>query len=282
MSRIARVLLDGAPRSGVIDGDELALFVEEVTPEAFVTDLDDIVHSAWAHGERVRLAGLPRLAPIRLVRNVFCVGWNYLAHFDEGRASRPEIELPEHPTFFTKATTTVTGPFDPIPAHQAITSELDWEVELAVVIGRGGVDIREEDALRHIAGYTVANDVTARDVQARHGKQWFRGKSLDGTLPLGPEFVTADEIDDPQGLTIECQVDGEVVQHASTAQMIFPVRRIIAELSAGLTLLPGDVIITGTPDGVGHQRTPARHLTSGQTLSSSISGIGEIRNRVMA
>src|SRR5512146_222317 len=149
-------------------------------------------------------------APIpRPRKNVFCVGWNYVEHFEEGAKARPHVqEMPAHPAFFTKAPTTVAGPCDSIPLHAGITEKLDWEVELGVIIGKGGINITEADAMKHIFGYTVVNDVSAREVQRQHGQQWFKGKSLDGLCPMGPWIATADEVKDPGNLHITCRVNG--------------------------------------------------------------------------
>ena len=175
-------------------------------------------------GKGLALGTLRLLAPIpRPRKNVFCVGWNYLEHFEEGAKARPHVqEMPAHPAFFTKAPTAVNGPFDPIPLHAGVTEKLDWEVELGVVIGRGGRDIAEADALKHVYGYTVINDVSAREVQRQHGQQWFKGKSLDGTCPMGPWIVTADEVPDPQVLRVTCRLNGVVKQDSSTATHVFP------------------------------------------------------------
>jgi 2-keto-4-pentenoate hydratase/2-oxohepta-3-ene-1,7-dioic acid hydratase in catechol pathway len=229
------------------------------------------------------LSTLRVLAPIpRPRKNVFCVGWNYLEHFEEGARARPQQqEMPQHPTFFSKVPTAVTGPYDPVPLHAAVTEQLDWEVELGVIIGRGGRNIAESEAMKHVFGYTVVNDVSAREVQRRHGQQWFKGKSLDGSCPMGPWIVTADEVADPHALRVCCRVNGVTKQDASTRQMYFRIPRIIAELSAGLTLEPGDVISTGTPAGVGHARTPPEFLAPGDLLETEVEGIGALRNRIV-
>jgi 2-keto-4-pentenoate hydratase/2-oxohepta-3-ene-1,7-dioic acid hydratase in catechol pathway len=229
------------------------------------------------------LSTLRVLAPIpRPRKNVFCVGWNYLEHFEEGAKARTQQqEMPQHPTFFTKVPTAVTGPYDPVPLHVGVTDKLDWEVELGVIIGRGGRNIPESQALKHVFGYTVINDVSAREVQRRHGQQWFKGKSLDGSCPMGPWIVTADEIADPHALGVRCRVNGATKQDANTRQMYFRIPRIIAELSAGLTLEPGDVISTGTPAGVGHARTPPEFLAPGDLLETEVEGIGVLKNRVV-
>ena len=227
------------------------------------------------------LAFVRLLAPIpRPRKNVFCVGWNYLEHFEEGKKARPHVqEMPEFPTFFTKAPTAVNGPYDLIPYATGISDKLDWEVELGVVIGKGGKNIAEADAMKHVFGYTVINDVSWRDIQRRHGQQWFKGKSMDGTCPMGPWIVTADEVN-PANLHLECRVNGVVKQSASTAQMYFKLPRIIAELSLGLTLEPGDVIATGTPSGVGHSRTPPEFMKPGDVMETEIEGIGTLKNTI--
>jgi len=229
------------------------------------------------------LSALRVLAPIpRPRKNVFCVGWNYLEHFAEGAKARPQVqEMPQHPTFFTKVPTTVTGPNDPVPLHAGVTEKLDWEVELGVIIGRGGRNIAEADAMKQVFGYTVINDVSAREVQRQHGQQWFKGKSLDGSCPMGPWIVTADEVPDPHALRVTCRVNGVTKQDANTRQMYFRIPRIIAELSAGLTLEPGDVISTGTPAGVGHARTPPEFMAPGDLLETEVEGIGLLRNRIV-
>jgi 2,4-didehydro-3-deoxy-L-rhamnonate hydrolase len=235
-------------------------------------------------GAGVEIGAVTLSAPVQpVVRNPFCVGWNYVDHFAEGKAARGGIgeqELPNRPTFFTKATLAVIGPFDPIDAHTRDTGSLDWEVELAVVIGDGGSSIAEDRALDHVLGYTIANDVTARDVQRGHGGQWFRGKSLDGTCPIGPWVVTPDEMGPLEERAITCRVNGETMQSAMLGDLHFGVARIIAELSRGLTLLPGDVILTGTPSGVGFARTPPVFLAPGDVVESEIEGIGALRNVV--
>ena len=238
------------------------------------------------YGAGVDLAMVTLAAPVLpVLRNLFCVGWNYVDHFAEGKAVRGGAgaqELPERPAFFTKATQTVIGPNDPIDAHDDVTSMLDWEVELAVVIGEGGSNIPEDRAMDHVLGYTIANDVTARNVQREHGGQWFRGKSLDGTCPIGPWIVTPDELGSLDKLAITCRVNGETMQSAALGDLHFGVPRIIAELSRGLTLLAGDVILTGTPSGVGFARNPPRFLADGDVVESEIEGIGMMRNVVTA
>ena len=184
--------------------------------------------------------------------------------------------------FFTKATTTVNGPFADIPFDARVTEQLDWEVELGVVIGPGGKNIPRQAALEHIFGYTVINDVSARDVQSAHGGQFFKGKSLDGYCPMGPWLVTRDEIADPHHLRLRCLVNGVVKQDSTTAELIFNLPAILEWLSLGLTLLPGDMIATGTPSGVGFARTPPEFLKPGDVVECEVEGIGAIRNTVRA
>jgi 2-keto-4-pentenoate hydratase/2-oxohepta-3-ene-1,7-dioic acid hydratase in catechol pathway len=213
------------------------------------------------------------LAPVPApARNVFCLGRNYADHAAERGAA-----VPEHPVYFTKPGTAVVGPGDDI-VHHAITKELDYEVELAVVIGTGGRDISRGDALRHVFGYTIINDVTARDLQKRHN-QWFKGKSLDTFCPMGPVLVTADEIPDPQALGISLRVNGQTRQSSHTSKMIFPVAQCIEGLSQAMTLVPGDLIATGTPDGVG--AASGNFLRAGDRIEAEVEGIGILSNKVV-
>lgn len=223
-------------------------------------------------------------APIpRPRKNVFCVGRNYAEHAAESlRAIGQEVKLPQFPNTFTKAVTTVNGPYGDIPFDAAVSERMDWEVELAVIIGVGGRHIAREDAMRHVWGYTVVNDVSARDIQNRPGVQWFLGKSLDGSCPMGPWIVTADELTDPTNLRLRLLVNGVVKQDDTTANMLFDIPALLAELSWGITLEPGDIIATGTPAGVGFARTPPEFLRPGDVLESEIAGIGALRNRIVA
>jgi len=223
------------------------------------------------------------LAPIPApVRNIFCVGRNYLDHVKEGYAKAgTEVKLPAVPQFFTKSTGAVNSPYGDVRLDERLTKLLDYEVELAVVIGRSGRDIARERAEEHIFGYTVANDFTARDLQRRH-EQWFKGKSLDTTCPLGPWIVDRGSLGELSNLELTLTVNGEERQRARVAQMIFDVPAIIASLSAGMTLEAGDIIATGTPAGVGYAMTPSRALANGDLVVAAIDRIGELRNRVVA
>lgn len=223
------------------------------------------------------------LAPIpRPRKNIFCVGMNYAAHARESLIAKGlEPKLPEHAVFFTKPPTAVNHPTGEIVIDPAVSSNLDWEVELGVVIGRGGKNIRREDAMQHVWGYTVINDVSARDLQTRH-QQFFKGKSLDGSCPMGPCIVTADEIANPHTLLVRLRINGEIKQESSTSDLIFDIPTLIEVLSSGMTLEPGDIIATGTPEGVGFARTPAEFLRPGDMMETEIEGIGVLRNPVVA
>lgn len=229
----------------------------------------------------ILLNGALLKAPIpRPRKNVFCVGWNYLDHFSEGAASMQDSrELPQWPVFFSKAPTAVTGPYDAIPFDANVSTQLDWEVELGVVLGKAGKNIAEADALSYVFGYTIINDVTWRDIQRRHGGQWDKGKSLDGTCPMGPCIVTADALD-PADLQVECRVSNVVKQQSSTKHLYFKIPRLIHDLSLGQTLEAGDIISTGTPEGVGFARKPPEWMHPGDLLETEIAGIGVMRNPI--
>jgi 2-keto-4-pentenoate hydratase/2-oxohepta-3-ene-1,7-dioic acid hydratase in catechol pathway len=242
---------------------------------------------AVAQARRCAASGRPHapldqvrlLAPIPVpARNVYAVGWNYLEHFGESLTAK-KAELPKHPVFFTKGTHTINGPFDPIPFDPAVSVKIDWEGELAVIIGKRGYNVVESDAMQHVFGYAVINDTTARDMQVDHGGQWFKGKSLDGHGPIGPWIVPASDID-YTNLQLTTRVNGVVKQHINTSQMYFKVPRLIAELSLGLTLEPGDIIATGTPSGIGAARNPPEFLKPGDVMETEIDRIGVIRNEI--
>ena len=229
------------------------------------------------------LSDITLLAPFpRPTKNVFCVGRNYKEHVAEGyRASGAALKLPEFPQFFTKPPTAVIGPDAPFYHDAGLTQKLDYEVELALIIGTAGRDISRERAMDHIFGYTVLNDITGRDLQRRHD-QWFKGKGLDRSCPMGPMIVTPDEIADLGALELICRVNGEERQRSTVSQMIFDIPEIIAQLSHGLTLEPGDIIATGTPSGVGYAMEPPHHLGAGDVVECSIAGIGVLRTPIEA
>jgi len=236
--------------------------------------LDSEKDRATLHLDHVKLQ-----APIpRPDKNIMCLGLNYSEHVMEtSKAADKESKLPEHPIVFTKNVTSVTGPDAEIVCDPRVTGELDWEVELGVIIGATGRHIAPEAAMDHVFGYTVINDLSARDLQFRH-KQFFIGKSIDGGCPMGPWIVTADEVPDPHGLTIRCDVNGVRKQDSTTGNMIFDIPAIISTLSRGMTLEAGDIIATGTPDGVGFARTPPEFINPGDEVVCDIEGVGTLRN----
>ncbi len=240
---------------------------------------------AEASGEgRVPLAQVRLTAPIpKPARNVFCVGKNYREHAQElqtaGLKGGGTEAVPELPIFFTKATSSVNGPGEPIPAWLDPTNTTDYEGELAVVIGPGGRGIARAEAMRHVYGYTIVNDVTSRALQRRH-QQWFLGKSLDGFCPMGPAIATADEVPDAGTLRVRTRVNGELRQDAPVSGLIFDIPTLIETLARTMTLAPGDVIATGTPAGVGMGFKPPRFLKPGDAVAITIDPIGTLENPV--
>jgi 2-keto-4-pentenoate hydratase/2-oxohepta-3-ene-1,7-dioic acid hydratase in catechol pathway len=226
-----------------------------------------------------RLSDLELLAPLdQPPGNVIAIGRNYQKHAEE--TAMVDGREPSPPTVFTKAITSLTEPFADIVIDPAISTKIDWEVELAVVIGAHGANITRKSALDHVFGFTILNDVTARDIQSDWGGQWFKGKSLDRSCPTGPWVVTTDEIQDPQTLNLFLRVNGTIKQEGNTRDMIYPVDAIIEWVSKGMTLLPGTLIATGTPDGVGFARTPPEFLRPGDVMETEVEGIGRLRNRI--
>jgi 2-keto-4-pentenoate hydratase/2-oxohepta-3-ene-1,7-dioic acid hydratase in catechol pathway len=274
---------------GVIQGDGL-IDISDVAGGEMLR----LVEGGSALLERVQAATRDRrpsstLAEARLLapfprppKNILCLGLNYREHVAEGaRATSGNIRLPDYPVWFTKAVTSVCGPYEDICIDPAVSTQYDWEVELAVVIGREGRHIPRERALEYVHSYTVFNDFSVRDVQMRHGGQWFKGKSLDRSSPMGPWLVTPDELGDPASLTVTCRVNGVEKQRSNTSLMIFDIPTAIADISQVLTLEPGDVIATGTPSGVGFARTPPEFLRAGDVLETEIERIGVLRNRIV-
>ena len=214
-------------------------------------------------------------------KNCVMLGINYREHVDEGaRARELEIKYPEWPVFFTKPATSVIGHLGKVVNHKC-TTKLDWEVELAVVIGRKGRDIPKDKAYDYVFGYTVCLDMTARELQRQHG-QWFKGKSLDTFCPLGPWIVHKSALPDPQQVRLICRVNGEVMQDGNTRDMIFDIPTTIESLSAGMTLEPGDIISTGTPSGVGFARVPPVFLKPSDKVEGEVEGIGTLEVEVVA
>jgi 2-keto-4-pentenoate hydratase/2-oxohepta-3-ene-1,7-dioic acid hydratase in catechol pathway len=232
------------------------------------------------------IAGQKVLAPIPTPRrNVFCVGKNYHEHAKEfsqsgfdTSATKGEV-APAAPVVFTKAPQSVVADGDTVLSFKNVTSQLDYEAELAIVIGKPGRGISKADALKHVWGYTIVNDVTARDLQQKH-RQWFLGKSMDTFCPMGPFIVTADEVGDSANLNVKCWINGELRQNANTRDLIFDIPTIIETISAAMELQPGDVIATGTPAGVGIGFNPPKFLKSGDEMKISIDKLGTLTNRI--
>jgi 2-keto-4-pentenoate hydratase/2-oxohepta-3-ene-1,7-dioic acid hydratase in catechol pathway len=279
---------DRAHRVGVLDGDR----VIDIPEYSSLLELIQAGPDAWRRiatasgadrGRTLNAADVRWHAPVpRPAKNVFCLGRNYAEHVREATKARgQDFKLPAHPIFFTKTPTTVIGPYDEIVWDQSVTQQVDWEAELAVVIGTGGKNIPRANAMAHVFGYTVINDVSARDLQAAHN-QFFKGKSLDTFCPMGPVIVSADEFGDPQNKAVKCRVNGIGKQNGTTADMIFPIDQTIEVLSRGCTLEPGDIIATGTPDGVGMGRTPQEWLQVGDIVETEVEGIGILRNKVVS
>jgi 2-keto-4-pentenoate hydratase/2-oxohepta-3-ene-1,7-dioic acid hydratase in catechol pathway len=240
---------------------------------------------AAGRGTEIDQASARLLAPIpRPAKNVFCVGRNYVEHIAEDNRTRDlQADLPKYPQFFTKPATAVVGPDAEVRLDEKVTRRLDYEVELAVIIGKTGRDIAAEAVEDHIFGYTICNDITARELQAKHG-QWFKGKALDDSCPLGPFIVHAGELSlaRAQSLAISLSVNGDLRQNATTADMIFDIKALITSLSAGMTLEAGDIIATGTPSGVGYAMDPRQYLKDGDVIECRIESIGTLTNRIVA
>ena len=232
----------------------------------------------WIPLDKVEL-----LSPIpRPRQNIMCLGWNYIEHVEETSGKALEApKLPKYPIVFTKAANSMNGPFANIPVDLEVSDKMDWEVELAVIIGKSGQRIAKENALEHVFGYSIINDVSARDTQKRH-KQFFVGKSFTGACPMGPWIVTADEIPNPQNLDLKSWVNKALKQDSNTQYQIFDVATVIETLSKGMTLEAGDIIATGTPSGVGYVRNPPEYLMPGDLVECEIEGIGKISNPIVA
>jgi 2-keto-4-pentenoate hydratase/2-oxohepta-3-ene-1,7-dioic acid hydratase in catechol pathway len=254
-------------------------------PIDLIRGYDQLRSQLKTAGDGKPLAEAKVLAPLsNPPRNIFCVGKNYHEHAAEfaksgfDSSAKDGEHAPEAPVVFTKAATTIIGPGARVPSHPALTQQLDYEAELAVVIGKKGIRISRENAYDHVFGYTIVNDFTARDLQKLH-RQWFLGKSLDGFCPMGPYLVTADEVD-LDSMRVQCHVNGELRQDALVSQLIFDIPTIIATISAGIELQPGDIIATGTPAGVGIGFNPPRFIRAGDVMRIEITGLGILENEV--
>jgi len=244
--------------------------------DSFVYQIRSLLNDVHVQECSYPLKKVTFLPPIPSPRkNVICVGKNYAEHVKEMGGD----QLPEDIIIFTKAPTTIIAHDAAIPLHERITNQLDYEGELAVIIGKKGKGIKKEEALEYVFGYTILNDITARDLQSKH-KQFFLGKSLDGSCPMGPYIIHHSAVSNPNHLHIETRINGEVRQSSNTKHFIFPIERIIEEISKGMTLEPGDIIATGTPAGVGKGFTPPKFLKDGDTIEIEIENLGRLRNTV--
>ena len=274
VERDARIIelagLHGLPQDllgGIEQGEGFFQKVKNVLQD------DSVEPPTYSHDEIKWLSPLPKVK-----RNIMCVGKNYRDHAIEMGS---EQDIPKDIMIFTKATNTVIGHGETVLHHGEVTEELDYEGELAVVIGKRGKGVSPEDALDYVFGYTILNDITARDLQKKHG-QFFIGKSLDTTCPIGPYLVTKDDIADPQNLEIKTRVNGETRQSSNTSEMIFNIPTIISTLSKGMTLEPGDIIATGTPAGVGKGLKPPLFLKKGDRVEIEIESLGILTNQLQA
>jgi 2-keto-4-pentenoate hydratase/2-oxohepta-3-ene-1,7-dioic acid hydratase in catechol pathway len=271
-----------ASMQSFIEGGAKALQVAKKVEQYVVRKTTDDQKKFAQSGALLKYGQAKYVAPIPWPKkNVVMLGINYREHVDEGaRARSLEIKYPEWPVFFTKPATALIGHLGKVINHK-ITDKLDWEVELAVVIGKKGRDIPKEKAYDYVFGYTVCLDMTARELQRQHG-QWFKGKSLDTFCPLGPWIVPKGALPNPQQLRLICRVNGEVMQDGNTRDMIFDIPTIIASLSGGMTLDPGDIISTGTPSGVGFARVPPVYLKPGDKVEAEVEGIGTLQVDIVA
>jgi len=276
----------GAIRIGVLRTDDEVVELAEAADMLSLIDAGDagLNHARDAVASRSskthRLEDVEVLAPLPAPRgNVIAIGRNYQAHAEE--SARAAGKAVDPPTVFTKAVTTVAGPYDDVVIDPGVSTQVDWEVELGVVMGRAGRNIARASALQHVFGYIALNDVSARDIQFGWGGQYFKGKSLDGFCPTGPWIVTRDEIADPQSLRLLLRVNGVVKQDANTNDMTYPVEAIIEWVSRGMTIPAGAIIATGTPDGVGFARTPPEFLEPGDVMETEVERIGILRNRIV-
>lgn len=262
---------------GLLGGDNGLLDAARATVEQVAAACAEDRTKLACAGKLYPLADVCILAPfLRLHRNVFCIGRNYLKHAEEGaRARGVEFKPPAYPEFFTKPPTAIVGHGAYVPLDEHVTQQLDYEVELAVVIGRRGRNIPREKAYDYVFGYTVANDLSARELQRRHG-QWFKGKALDSSCPLGPVVVPHGDLGDPGRLALRLRVNGETRQSANTKDMTWSVPDILFWLSQGTTLEPGDIVLTGTPEGVGIAMSPPSFLKPGDVVEAEVEGIGTL------
>ena len=269
--KIAQFYENGQIRLGVVSGQSLQPLDFDGDMTDWIIGNMDVEKSAGS-GPAIPLADVELAPPVSRPSKIIAVGLNYLEHADEGKA-----EVPKSPLVFAKFSNSVAGPSDEIAWSESVTKKVDFEAELAVVIGKKTRNCSEQEAMGSIFGYTCGNDVSARDLQFGDG-QWVRGKSLDTFCPIGPWVVTADEIADPQNLHIQSRLNGEVMQDSNTRNMIFPVRFLVSFMSRHFTLFPGDLILTGTPSGVGVFRDPPVFMKDGDEIVVDIESVGQLKN----
>lgn len=284
--RLVTYEVSGERRPGAVVGDNVVDLSSVASDLLGLIDLGaDGLSQAQAAidggGDSTPLSQVKLLAPIpRPRKNVVCLGMNYAAHaYESLQAKGLPPTLPGYPVFFSKPPTTVIGQDDTIPYDEEVTTQLDWEVELAYIIGRTGKNIGADEALSYVFGYTIINDISARDLQNRH-QQFFKGKALDGSCPMGPWIVTADELPNAGDLALSLRVNGETMQDSRTSDLIFDIPTTLAVLSKGQTVEAGDIVSTGTPSGVGMGRNPQVYLKAGDVVEAEIEGIGVLRNTV--
>ena len=274
--------------AGVLDGEEIRVFAEGPGAERAVLDLVESGNAApdWraAGGGTVALSEVALLAPIPVPKGaIYCVGKNYYAHAQEfhgsGFDSTSKEAVPEHPVIFTKPAGSVVGPGAPVKGSLDPTGSVDYEGELGIVIGKPAFGVKAADAYDHVFGYVIINDVTSRELQRKHG-QWVIGKGLDTFCPMGPWLVTADEVGDVSKMELVTEINGEVRQKASVADLVFDIPTLIETMSATMTLHPGDIIATGTPAGVGIGFNPPKYLAAGDVMRVSITGLGVLENAI--
>lgn len=284
--RLATISTAGELRVGAVQGDAIRLLPRTLGDMVSAIALGhvEIERQIAAQDEALTLADVDICAPIqRFNRDILCTGWNYLDHFEESRGKREgqEVELPEAPTFFTKSPHTVIGPYDDLGMDPYISAKWDYEAEIGLVIGKRCRSVSSAEAMDCVFGFFLANDVSQRDLQRRHGGQWLKGKSIDGTMPIGPFIVTPDEVDLVH-TRLQLHLNGRKMQDALMGQMAFDIPRLVSELSFGMTLDVGDVLITGTPAGIGNAREPPVFLRPGDEMIVSATGLGELRNRMVS
>ena len=299
MRFVTYLLKDNVERLGIMNSDMTGVYEIKSIPnlQNSYKDMNDFIANITQQDletlksrnyEKDSVVKLDLIEDIKLcsliinpVKDILCLGLNYKDHVEEtNRSFNANYELPKYPIYFSKRVNKSIGINDKITNYQGVSNELDYEVELAVIIGKEGINIKKEDAYDYVFGYTIMNDVSARDLQQRHGGQWFRGKSIDSFTPLGPCIVYKDEINPPIELDVLSKVNGEVRQSSNTKHFIFDIPTIISDLSAGMTLKPGDIIATGTPSGVGMGFKPPKYLKSGDKVECTIEKIGTLVNIV--